>query len=217
MLNLTEELLINKGRMRACYRHPQDGSRCVKVYRPLSDLPRTSLAKTVRILLGMRCDRFNINVQEYRFWLSLVDNKEISSVLHGYIPVMDGIVETNFGVGLVEELFVDADGEPSKNLLQLEEMLTSDQLLQIQKDLRVITDCVIEHAIPMYDWNPPNVVIVQGRNRLEVKIPDLEGEMANKELIKFSRWSVSVRRRKLQRRIKRFFVRLDKELVAQSG
>jgi hypothetical protein len=216
ILQLTDDLLISKGSIRACYRHPLDNTRCVKVYRQLSDLPQASLAKTVRILLGSRFDRFNINVQEYRFWLSLYDNDEISSILHSYIPVMDGIVQSNLGVALVEEMFMDADGEPSKTLLQLKGELTSDQLLLIQNDLRVITDCVIKHAIPMYDWNPTNILIVRDKNRCDVKIPDLEGEMANKELIKISRWCISARRRKLHRRIERFFARLNIEIVAQS-
>ena len=217
MLILSEKLLICKWLMRACYRHPHDKSRCVKVYRPLSETHRSSLAKKVRLVLGYRFDRFNINVQEYRFWLSLYENEEVSSILHPHIPEMDGVVQSNFGVALIEELFCDADGEPSRNLQQLQGDLKYEQLLQIRTDLHIVTDCVIKHAIPMYDWNPTNILIVRDQNRCDVKIPDLEGEMGNKELIKISRWCSSARRRKLQRRINRFYTCFNNEYLNQSA
>ena len=217
MLILTDDLLIARRGMRACYRHPYDKSRCVKVYRQLCEIPLTSIAKTFRILLGTQFDRFNINVQEYHFWLNLIDNEEISSVLHPYIPHIDGLVQSNRGVGLVEELFLDGNGEPSRNLLQLKGELSKGQLLQIRVDLLNITDCVIEHALPMYDWNPTNILVVQNHKYYEVKTPDLEGEMANKEWIKISRWSTSARRQKLRRRINRFYTYFDCELLAQAS
>lgn len=217
MLILTDDLLICRGGMRACYRHPYDKSRCVKVYRQLCEIPFTHVAKTFRILLGAQFDRFNINVQEYRFWLSLIDNKEISSVLQTYIPHIDGLVQSNRGVALIEELFLDGNGEPSRNLQQLKGELSTNQLLQIRVDLRNITDCVIKHAIPMYDWNPTNILVVQNHKCCDVKIPDLEGEMSNKELIKISRWSISARRQKLHRRINRFYTYFNSELLAQSS
>ena len=213
MLILTDDLLIARRGMRACYRHPYDKSRCVKVYRQLCEIPLTSIAKTFRILLGTQFDRFNINVQEYHFWLNLIDNEEISSVLHPYIPHIDGLVQSNRGVGLVEELFLDGNGKPSRNLLQLKGELSKDQLLQIRVDLLNITDCVIKHALPMYDWNPTNILVVQNHKCCEVKTPDLEGEMSNKEWIKISRWSASARRQKLRRRINRFYTYFNSELL----
>ena len=213
MLKLTDDLLISNGKIRACYKHPYDNSRCVKVYRQLSELSHASIAKILRIRLGSIFKCFNINVQEYHFWLSLMSNDEISSVLQPYIPKLDGIVQSNFGIALVEEMFTDEDGVPSKNLLQLKGELSSEQLLQIQTDLRILTDCVITHAIPIYDWNPTNILIVRSKNRCEVKLPDLEGEFANKELIKISRWSTSARRWKLRRRIERFYEYFNNEFV----
>ena len=135
MLILTDELLISKGGMRACYRHPQNELRCAKVYRQLSEIPRMSVAKNFRVLLGSRFDRFNINVQEYRFWLRLQEDQKISSVLHHHIPHIDGLVQSNLGVALIEELYLDSDGEPSRNLKQLQGKLSQEQLLQIQNDL----------------------------------------------------------------------------------
>jgi hypothetical protein len=216
-LILREELFLCCGGMRACYRHPQDKSRCVKVYRQLCEIPLSSIAKRFRIFLGSCFNRFNINVQEYRFWLSIHDNEEIYSVLRPYLPKIDGLVQSNLGVALVEELILDGNGELSQNLLQLKGELTKEQLLEIQSDLRVITDCVIKHAIPMYDWNPTNILIVRDQNRCDVKIPDLEGEMGNKELIKISRWCSSARRRKLQRRISRFYTYFNNECHNQSA
>ena len=215
-LTLREDLFICCGGMRACYRHPQDKSRCVKVYRQLCEIPRSSFTKIFRIFLGSCFDRFNINVQEYRFWLRIKNNEEIYSVLRPFLPKIDGLVQSNLGVALVEELIIDGNGEPSRNLLQLKGQLTNENLLQIQHDLRIITDCVLKHAIPMYDWNPSNILIVCDQNRCVVKIPDLEGEMANKELIKISRWCTSARRRKLQRRINRLYAYFKNEFLDQS-
>ena len=104
-------------------------------------------------------------------------------------------------------MFTDANGEPSRNLLQLKGELSSEQLSHILNDLKILTDCVITHAIPMYDWNPTNILVVRKTDRCEVKMPDLEGELANKELIKISRWCTFVRRAKLRRRITRFYER----------
>ena len=207
-LILREDLFICCGGMRACYRHPQDKSRCVKVYRQLSEIPRFTFTKIFRILLGSCFDRFNINVQEYRFWLRIINNEELYPVLRPFLPKIDGLVQSNLGVALVEELFLDGNGELSQNLLQLKGELTKEQLLEIQNDLRVITDCVIKHAIPMYDWNPTNILIVRDQH--------LEGEMGNKDLIKISRWCSSARRRKLQRRINRFYAYFDNILTDQS-
>jgi hypothetical protein len=216
MLILTDELLISKGGMRACYRHPQNELRCAKVYRQSSEIPCTSVAKKFRILLGSGFDRFNMNVQEYRFWMRLQEDEKISSVLHHYIPHMDGLVQTNLGVALIEELYLDSDGEPSRNLRQLQGKLSRDQLLQIQNGLQVVTDCVIEHAIPIYDWNPTNILILRKHDRCLVKIPDLEGEFGNKEFIKISRWNTDARRRKLRRRIDQFYAYFNNTILKQS-
>jgi hypothetical protein len=216
MLILTDELLISKGGMRACYRHPQNELRCAKVYRQLSEIPRMSAAKNFRVLLGSRFDRFNMNVQEYRFWLRLQDDEKISSVLHHHIPHIDGLVQSNLGVALIEELYLDSDGEPSRNLKQLQGKLSQEQLLQIQNDLRVVTDCVIKHAIPIYDWNPTNILVLRKHDRCAVKIADLEGEFGNKEFIKISRWNTAVRRRKLRRRIDRFYAYFNNTILKQS-
>ena len=216
MLILTDELLISKGGMRACYRHPQNELRCAKVYRQLSEIPCMSVAKNFRILLGSRFDRFNMNVQEYRFWLRLQEDEDISSVLHHHIPHIDGLVQSNLGVALIEELYLDSDGEPSQNLKQLQGKLAKDQLLQIQNDLQVITDCVIEHAIPIYDWNPTNILVLRKHNQCAIKIADLEGEFGNKEFIKISRWNTFARRRKLRRRIDRFYAHFNNTILKQS-
>ena len=216
MLILTDELLISKGGMRACYRHPQNELRCAKVYRQLSEIPRMSVAKNFRVPLGSRFDRFNINVQEYRFWLRLQDDEKISSVLHHHIPHIDGLVQSNLGVALIEELYLDSDGEPSRNLKQLQGKLSQEQLLQIRNDLRVVTDCVIEHALPIYDWNPTNILILRKHGQCAVKIADLEGEFGNKEFIKISRWNTFARRRKLRRRIDRFYAHFNNTILKQS-
>ncbi len=216
MLILTDELLISKGGMRACYRHPQNELRCAKVYRQLSEIPRRSVAKNFRVLLGSRFNRFNINVQEYRFWLRLQEDEKISSVLHHHIPHIDGLVQSNLGVALIEELFLDFDGEPSRNLQQLQGKLAKDQLLQIRNDLQVVTDCVIEHAIPIYDWNPTNILVLRKHDQCAIKIADLEGEFGNKEFIKISRWNTFARRRKLRRRIDRFYAHFNNTILKQS-
>ena len=175
-----------------------------------------SVAKKFRILLGSRFDRFNMNVQEYRFWMRLQEDEKISSVLDHHIPHIDGLVQSNLGVALIEELYLDSDGEPSRNLRQLQGKLSKDQLLQIQNDLQVVTDCVIEHAIPIYDWNPTNILILRKHDRCLVKIPDLEGEFGNKEFIKISRWNTSARRRKLRRRIDQFYAYFNNTILKQS-
>ena len=216
MLILTDELLISKGGMRACYRHPQNELRCAKVYRELSEIPRMRVAKNFRVLLGSRFDRFNINVQEYRFWLRLQEDENISSVLHRHIPHIDGLVQSNLGVALIEELYLDFDGEPSRNLKQLQGKLAKDQLLQIRDDLQVVTDCVIEHAIPIYDWNPTNILVLRKHDQCTIKIADLEGEFGNKEFIKISRWNTFARRRKLRRRIDRFYAYFNNTILKQS-
>ena len=136
--------------------------------------------------------------------------------LHHHIPHIDGLVQSNLGVALIEELYLDSDGEPSQNLKQLQGKLAKDQLLQIRDDLQVVTDCVIEHAIPIYDWNPTNILVLRKHGQCAIKIADLEGEFGNKEFIKISRWNTFARRRKLRRRIDRFYAYFNNTILSQS-
>ena len=95
-------------------------------------------------------------------------------------------------------------------------ILAKDQLLQIRNDLQVVTDCVIEHAIPIYDWNPTNILVLRKHDQCAIKIADLEGEFGNKEFIKISRWNTFARRRKLRRRIDRFYAHFNNTILKQS-
>ncbi len=218
MLNLTDALFINDGGMRRCYHHPDDATLCVKVYRPIAEIPVSDRMKRWRIWRGLRFHQFNINHQEYLFWQSLVTHPRCASALAPYFPEMHGIIDTNMGPGLVEELLANHDGSPAQSLSTLRNELPSATWASVTDQLWMLADVVVQHALSFYDWNPHNFLLTKNAGGCySLKVADLEGELANKEFIKLSRWSAWMRRRKLKRRIARFFTWYEQTIIGSSN
>ena len=201
MLELTSENFVNRGGMRHCYRHPELPGRCVKVYRPLSEVKQASKRK--RIERGLQSRRYNVNVHEYEFWRELVENPVYGQLVRPYLPAMYGLVETNVGLGLDQEMLCTEDGSPAKNLHMIAATLELDEVRDLLLQFDELTGIVIEYALPIYDWNPQNLLIVRNDGRPCIRVADIEGEFGNKATINLSRFSSWFRRRKLRRRCER--------------
>lgn len=141
------------GSKRLCYVHPDDADLCVKV------LSRTDDKR------GHAEQR--LEIEDY----ALLKKLE-SGAVFDHIPVMEGIVGTDMGVGIVSRLCRDADGRISRNLgkLILEQGLTPaivgaiDVLKQWQYEQRLLTR----------DTGPHNVVAVY-LGKEEWKLVIIEG------------------------------------------
>lgn len=89
-INLKREYYLGKGRERACYLHPDDDSKVIKVvYKPLENL--------------------NQNQLEYEY-LKYLEKKDIS---FSHLSKCYGKVQTNLGEGYIFERIKDYDGETS--------------------------------------------------------------------------------------------------------
>ncbi len=209
-LHLADEDLIGTGGMRRCYRHPHVPDRCAKVYRPLAEIPWNDFAKRSRIWMGAHSWTQHMNIAEFQFWETLINNKTYGPTIRKFLPQIDGVAPSNHGLALIEELLLDDDGQPAPNLATSAPAMSESAQNRIKEQLRTLTDCVLENALPIYDWNLTNILIVGPKEAPDIKIADFEGEMANKEFIKISRWSTQARRRKLQRRINRMVENLNR-------
>ena len=102
ILVLTENLFLGKGKHKACYIHPEDASKCVKV--PFA-LPDTDVDRELeyRGVLEKKCKHPTMLTQYY------------------------GTVKTDKGVGYLYELVQDFDGKTSK---ALKEIFTNEGLAE---------------------------------------------------------------------------------------
>lgn len=85
--------LIGRGNDRDCWRHPRDGSLCIKIARPGHQRPQNEI--------------------DYHYSRFL----EKQRIRSRHLPRVYGWVRTNRGRGLVCDLIHEPDGKPSPELL----------------------------------------------------------------------------------------------------
>lgn len=108
-------LVVGVGRHRACYIHPEDASKCIKVVH---------------------------NPGEHAFQeikRELAYYKHLESYLKDWsgLPRFYGEVETNLGRGFVYDRIVDFDGRPSQSI---EQRYNQDNLNQLHEELSRLID-----------------------------------------------------------------------------
>ncbi|WP_158224651.1 YrbL family protein [Agaribacterium haliotis] len=179
MLQLTDK--VGQGKERACYVHPDDSSKAVKV------------------LLGDESTQMQREIRIYEY---LNKNK---AVPYKRIPAYYGTVETNLGTGYVFDLVRDADGQVSKSLKWYLQHGSSPK--DFKRQLKNLRRYFLKYKVifnhDMYEGNILVRITKKGRRKLVVI--DGLGEVT------FVQWPNRFgffAKRKIMRRWQRFYRRL---------
>jgi hypothetical protein len=177
-----EKDLIAVSGPRACYLHPQDSDKVIKIVRE-----KTFLRKR------------NANWQEWRHYHYLLKR-------HGKLSIVNecyGFIQTNLGEGLVWQCVRDVDGRISSTVTDIMKSPHDYDLARVKKELNRFCRYIIQKNIQLFDLNPMNVLIkVNADGIYEAVSADIKGRYANYEFIPISTYIPFFSRRKLKRRCK---------------
>ena len=137
MLILKDEDFIAKGSERACYLHPEDGSRTVKI-----------------TYKGNKRKKNKQSAKEISYYKEL-EKKSMNNWKH--LPQYFGEVTTNFGEGFILELIRDYDGEVSKSFAYY---LKENDVSVYQKELEEYRQYFLDNCIIFnYGMMPKNILL----------------------------------------------------------
>jgi len=193
MLSLKDEMPFAKGGHRACYRHPADSSRCVKV---MTEDWRTTARrmKAPWIVQKLRPKwYFHDNLYEFRFLTG--EEKRLGEVAWEFLPRAYEILETDVGEGLIVGLVQDEDGAISMTLTEYlwKNGMTDECKLALKK----MWEGVERYGI-FVQGRPDNLVVEQ-KGDGSCRCVAIDG-FGFPQLIPLSKWWKKEARRKLNRR-----------------
>lgn len=195
------------GDHRLCFRHPNDPSRCIKVNREGKDLMLWKRAPFYKKLRSVKS--FNDNWQEYLSFQQPAITRNQPKVW-AHIPRCYGWVKTDLGEGLITDYYGAPEGKPAPTLETfLREQGINDGIRQALREFiaffretLLITKAILPH----------NVVVVESPQGLRLVLIDGFGALGRLPVYK-SRYFA---KKYVEKRIKRFFVRLNWELSDKS-
>ena len=172
---------IGIGQERACYRHPDDASKVVKIQRGASDQQTRRELEFYRRLAKRGVDDYS------------------------HLPRYHGIVETNLGPGFVVDLVADYDGGISRSLWwHFERGYPLAEFLPYLDDLRrYLLDNRIVFSVDMGRYN----VLFQKLSPEQARLVIIDGLGNHTAINWLDRFDFFVRR-KIERRWRRFANRL---------
>lgn len=197
-LELKDDLIFAYGGRRICYVHPQDSSRCVKVFGVNGDpIKRRKEAVWYKKLRPLYY--FDDNKREWASFKQLMKHKE---EIWQCFPRCYGLKSTSKGVGIVTDLIRDDDGKVSAMLADYalehgrprELMAALEKFYEILRHNVVITRDILDH----------NLVVKKTNNQLRIVMIDGFG---SSEVIPLSSWFKRIGRKKVERKIERFRLR----------
>ncbi|MCP4340235.1 MAG: hypothetical protein GY799_15425 [Desulfobulbaceae bacterium] len=167
---------------RACYLHPEDTDKVIKIVRQKT----TSRKK-------------NANWQEWQHYHYLLKQ-------HGKLDFINecyGFIETDLGEGLVWQCVRDGNGEISNTITNIMKSPDGYDLGKVERVLDRFCGFLIEKNIQLFDLNPLNVMIrICPDGSYQAVSADIKGRYANHEFIPISTYIPFFSRRKLTRRCK---------------
>lgn len=179
MIELHPDDLIGRGRTRACYRHPHDPDKCIKIDKRTHGGPTAKEAAYYRKLA--------------RIWPHL-------SFTH--IPRFYGMAETNLGPGGVFDLIRDeTDGRISKSLLDC--LLAGEVSAQDPRwrDAHArYLETLYREAVIIRDFNPGNLCARRMRNG-SYQLVTIDG-IGHRDFIPLCDYFPWFARRKLRRHVR---------------
>lgn len=142
------------GGRRACYRHPEDRARCIKVSLP--DKQPLALRSVDPWWKRLRpVSYYDENLLDLRVYALLV--KELGDRVSNHFQRIHGLVETDLGLGLDSELILDADGRVS--LSSKEYIMQNGSSTKSQDAIQQLADFLVQHRILFRDPFPHNIVL----------------------------------------------------------
>jgi len=182
MIMLNDSYLIGTGTNRACYQHPNDNNKCIKV-----------------TISG----NFSESNKEKKYYIFL-KNKAIS---FDFIAKYYGTIETNMGEGLIFELIKDSNKNISKPLsIYFFEKNFSDEVEALVEKLIKLKKYLIKEKIIVKDLSFANILYQKSKNRLVI----IDG-VINNEFIPISTYIDYFTIRKINRRWELFINKLSRK------
>ena len=168
---------------RACYLHPEDAGKVIKILREKT----TSRKK-------------NANWQEWQHYQYLLKQ-------HGRLNFINecyGFIETDLGEGLIWQCVRDDSGEISSTLTNIMKNPDEYDVGKVARVLGRFCQILIEKNIQLFDLNPLNVMIrISSDGSYQAVSVDIKGRYANHEFIPISTYIPFFSRKKLTRRCNR--------------
>lgn len=179
ILHLSEQMVINRGRERVCYIHPENSHLVIKI-------PRNSRGRNS----GANQDE----LQGYRILRK--EGKDLSFVSHCH-----GFIDTDRGKGLVCDCIRDDDGAIAKTIWDIVVLQDECDVEYIIKVAEKLCDFLMSNQIWLFDLNLKNIALKQlADGTYQPYIIDLKGRYANREFIPLSRYISYFAAKKLKRR-----------------
>ena len=137
MLILNEEDFLAKGNERACYLHPEDKNKAIKVTLENSKRKKNKQTK--------------MEIDYYK----QLEKKGLKNWKH--LPQYFGEIKTNKGLGFIVEVIRDYDGEVSKNFAYY---LKQDGVEAYENELQKYREYFVENCIIFnYGMMPKNILL----------------------------------------------------------
>ena len=182
MITLHEDLLIERGSERSCYRHPELPNRCIKI------IDKHSRRTDARI----------------RRELKYIKRYKRSPKPLEIIPCHYGKIQTNLGLGHQFELILDYDGSISNKLSNyIKENGTSDY---IYKKIVDTYQRFLDSNAVASDLHPGNLLVQEKQNH-EHELIMIDG-FGNSDFLKICDYSKFFTKKKLIRKFKRMLTNI---------
>ena len=196
---LEHETPFARGSKRACYVHPEDETKCIKLLLPDKD-GRTVKKEATWYKQLYPTRHFDENAKDIKGYKLL---KRRYDALEQHFPSLYGVVETDLGHGLVTDLIHDDDGSISRDVAWYQQHGET----KIYEDaVQEFYQFMMQHALLVRDLNPHNLLVQQQRSGPRIMM--IEG-VGNSDLIPIANFSRWFSRRKIQRKITRAFPYTD--------
>ena len=185
---LPEKLLINRGRLRLCYRHP------------------TNRALVVKVPAGTARDQLGANLKEYKGYNDLIRR-------HGLLACIGhchGFTATDRGEGLVCDCIRDEDGRIARTIWDIIIHQDDCDLNQVTSVVKDFCSYLVSCDIRLFDLNLKNISLSRRRNGAYRPVfLDLKGRFDNREFIPVSSHIGFFARQKMARRTRQLFERIE--------
>ncbi len=189
MLILDNNLKISQGKTRICYEHPADPSLIVKVPFPGGEE-------------GILANKHEMKAYQYL----MHSHPSLNCISH-----LQGLVETNAGMGLLAQAIRDCDGRISASIHDIILFQEDFDLPYILEITTQFCNYLRDNDIFIFDLNPKNVVLqLQKNGTYKPIIIDIKSRIDTKEFIPLARYSRYFARKKLERRTTQLIQRTRK-------
>ena len=188
LITLTDDLLINRGRLRLCYRHP------------------TNRDLVVKVPAGTKSFELGANLKEYKGYHDLLKRHgRLSCISHCH-----DFTITDRGQGLMCDCIRDEDGRIAHTLWDIIIHRDTCNLDHLVRVVRMFCSFLVKHDIWLFDLNPKNIALSRQLNGTYFPVAlDLKGRYDNNEFIPVSSYISYFARKKMARRIRRLLERIE--------